>query len=185
MKQKQGECSIMKKYVDEGSDFIRECIGQTIISLMKIKDFENISVSEICKVAHIGRTTFYRYFGTKNGKTNSLYFWLLNGWNKLYDKKLLLPEQDEKFLTYLYSIKNELMILNTNGFSGIIYSLILEVYGAQGNEPYKYLKYAGAGIWLGVIKGLLDNRFNDSQEIVLNDIRGGIISLLSKSVQYN
>ncbi len=171
----------MKKYIDEGSDFIRECIGQTIITLMKTSDFDNISVSEICKAAHIGRTTFYRYFGTKNGKSNALYFWLLNGWNKISDKELSLNEKDEKFLTYLFTIKDELLLFNSNGFSGLIYLLILEVYGAKDNEPFKYLKYAGAGIWIGVIKGLLDNNFSDSQETVVNDIHSGIIAIISKN----
>ncbi len=171
----------MKKYIDEGSNIIRECIGQTIITIMKTYDFDDISVSEICRKAYIGRTTFYRYFGTKNGKTNALYFWLLNGWNKIYNTELPLNEKDIQFLSYLYSIKDDLLLLNANGFFGTICSLILEVYGAKDNEPYKYLKYAGVGIWIGVIKGLLDNNFNDTQETVLNDIHSGIVALIEKN----
>ena len=42
--------------------FMKLCLADALIKLMKIQDFDTINVNSICKEADIGRTTFYRYF---------------------------------------------------------------------------------------------------------------------------
>lgn len=164
----------MKQYINEGSDFIRECIGKTILTLMKSKRFDEINVNDICKSAHIGRTTFYRYFGTKEGKRNAVYFWLYNGWKNTGKSDLPVPKKDKEFMTYLYSIKDELMLLYVNNFTEIIDSFIFAVYGPVNGEIFSYFKYAGAGIWVGVVRALLENKFSDNIETVRKNIQSGM-----------
>lgn len=171
----------MKKYTEEGSDFIRQCIGKTVLTLMKTVSFEEISVSDICRAAHIGRTTYYRYYGTKNGKRDALYFWLSNGWRNTGKSDLPVPAKDREFMAYLYSIKDELLLLYRNHFIDIIDTFILEVYGSEKDEPFPYLKYAGAGIWIGVVRAILDNEFSDDSETVGANIQNGILQLIRRN----
>lgn len=179
MKRKDGLCSTMKKYVNEGSDFIRECIGKTILTLMKSMNFDEITVNDICKAAHIGRTTFYRYFGTKDGKRNAIYFWLSNGWKNTGKSDLPISAKDKEFMTYLYSIKDELILLHINNFTDIIDTFIFDVYGSTKNEPFPYFKYAGAGIWVGIVRAILENKFADDIETVGKNIQNGILQLIA------
>lgn len=178
MKRKDGLCSTMKKYINEGSDLIRECVGKTILTLMKSMNFDEITVNDICKAAYIGRTTFYRYFGTKDGKRKAVYFRLSNGWKNTGKSDLPIPTKDKEFITYLYSIKDELILLYINNFTDIIDTFIFEVYGSVKDEQLSYFKYAGAGIWVGIIRALLENKFTDDIETVNKNIQDGILQLI-------
>lgn len=169
----------MKKYVNEGSDFIRECIGKTILTFMKSMSFDEINVNDICSASHIGRTTFYRYFGTKDGKRNAICFWLSNGWKNTGKSELPVPVKDKAFITYLYSIKDELLLLYTNNFTSIIDAFIFEVYGSSQGEKFHYFKYAGAGIWVGIVRAILENKFKDDIETVFKNIKDGLLLLMA------
>ena len=57
---------IFKKNFTERNRFTRQCIGESVISLMQTKDFQDITVSDIVKKAGVSRMTFYHYFQTKN-----------------------------------------------------------------------------------------------------------------------
>ena len=48
--------------------FMKLCLADALIKLMKTQDFDTINVNSICREADIGRTTFYRYFDNKNSK---------------------------------------------------------------------------------------------------------------------
>ncbi|MGN0772034.1 MAG: TetR/AcrR family transcriptional regulator [Christensenellales bacterium] len=168
----------MKKYVCEGQDLIREHIGKTLLDLMEKYKFDEISVVDICKAAHIGRTTYYRYYGTKNGKADALYFWLSNGWQKSGKSDLPVPQKDNEFLKYLFSIQRELLILYDNGFINLIDNLIIEVFADDKKNSCDYFKYAGAGIWIGVVRAILINRFDDDIQTIQNKIAQGLCKLL-------
>lgn len=45
--------------------YVIEHITQALIELLKEKDIEEISISELCDLAGIGRASFYRNFNTK------------------------------------------------------------------------------------------------------------------------
>lgn len=49
----------------ERNRFTRQCIGEAIVSLLKSKDFEHITISDIVKKAGVSRMTFYKYYHTK------------------------------------------------------------------------------------------------------------------------
>ena len=44
---------------------VKEAIAIALVQLMKRKNFEDISVSEIVKIAGVGRSSFYRNFESK------------------------------------------------------------------------------------------------------------------------
>ena len=51
----------------------KNLIYNTLIELMKDKTFEEIKVSDICKEAHINRSTFYNNFNDKYDLLFSLF----------------------------------------------------------------------------------------------------------------
>ena len=48
------------------SSFARQCIGEALVQLMREKEFESISVTDICKTAGFSRMAYYRNFHSKN-----------------------------------------------------------------------------------------------------------------------
>ena len=48
------------------NSFARQCIGEALVQLMREKEFESISVTDICKTAGFSRMAYYRNFHSKN-----------------------------------------------------------------------------------------------------------------------
>lgn len=58
-----GDC-IMKKEMSV-NETVREALAIALLKLMKTQDFSRITVSDIVKVAGVGRSSFYRNFSSK------------------------------------------------------------------------------------------------------------------------
>ena len=52
----------LKKNNEESRDFVRSCIKYALIVSIKEDNLRNISVSQLCTVAGVSRTAFYRNF---------------------------------------------------------------------------------------------------------------------------
>ena len=48
--------------MDRRIKYTKKIIKETFINLLEKKDLNKITVSEICKIADINRSTFYRYY---------------------------------------------------------------------------------------------------------------------------
>lgn len=55
----------LKNRNDELNRITLESITQALVLLMETKDYEKISVTDICKKAGVSRNAFYKNFGTK------------------------------------------------------------------------------------------------------------------------
>jgi AcrR family transcriptional regulator len=55
----------MNKFIDKRIQRSKEILKTTLIDLLEHKDFNDISVTEIVKMANYNRGTFYNNFGTK------------------------------------------------------------------------------------------------------------------------
>ena len=61
------------------TEFLKECLSDALIRLMRQKAFEKISISEIADTAGVGRATWFRNY---NGKGEALTFKLVTSWNR-------------------------------------------------------------------------------------------------------
>lgn len=169
----------MKKYEDEKSQIIRESVGEAVLSFLHTKKFDEISVCDICKKAGVGRTTYYRYYGNKSGKEDAIYYWLVNRW-KAYidDKELSLEDTDNYFLSYIFSIKSEILLLWNNHLVHLLDSFIISVYGPKEknfeNVGLYYVQYSGAGIWMGMVRAIISRNFDDSEDEVKRRFRDAL-----------
>lgn len=174
----------MKKYEDEKSKVIREFIGEAVLSLLVKQEFSVVSVCDICKKAGVGRTTYYRYYGNKSGKEDTINYWLINRWEAFINHKTLsFEDKDKAFLRFIYSIKERLILLRNNNLLHILDSFIIYVYGPQyedlSNPGTYYLKYSGAGIWMGLIRAIIYRDFVDSDIEVRQRFAEALVLLLS------
>ena len=48
------------------TEFLKECLSDALIQLMREKDFEKISIKEIADTAGVGRATWFRNYTSKN-----------------------------------------------------------------------------------------------------------------------
>lgn len=62
---------ILGKNFTKRNRFTRQCIGESMIALMKDKAYENITISDIVKKAGVSRMTFYHYFQSKTDALNN------------------------------------------------------------------------------------------------------------------
>lgn len=53
------------------NDYLKECIADAIIVLIKEKPIEKISIDEIVKKAGVGRATYFRAFNSKKRQSRS------------------------------------------------------------------------------------------------------------------
>ena len=58
--------------------FLQLCLSDAFIALMKTQSYDTITIQSICDKAGVGRTTFYRYFNSKNGKENLIIFKIIH-----------------------------------------------------------------------------------------------------------
>ena len=56
----------MVRKIRDDSRYSQECIVDAFIYLLGEKNFQNITVTEICKKAGVARITFYKYYKTTN-----------------------------------------------------------------------------------------------------------------------
>ena len=96
-----------EKYVDK-------YIIEALFSLMKKKDYNNISITEICEKAGTGRMSFYRNF---NSKEDIIRQWITNTTNTFLKESNINYKNDStkdyfiKLFTHLEKYKTEAMLI--------------------------------------------------------------------------
>jgi AcrR family transcriptional regulator len=169
----------MKTYESEGSKEIKRHIAASVFELLKEKPLSGISVGEVAKKASVGRTTFYRYFGAKEGLRDALLYDLLSGYEDAI--KAHAPssseERDAVFLDYLYACKGKIRLLKRDSAEGVLDSLAFRVFGPSDEGDDYYLKCVGAGLWVGLIRSLIERDFSDPPEEVRRSIAEGLIKI--------
>lgn len=72
------------------TEFLKECMGTALLELMKEKPIEKISIEEMTAKADVGRSTYFRYFKTKN---DVLTFKILCLWKRFATEKHIMDFQ--------------------------------------------------------------------------------------------
>ncbi len=90
---------------DTKTEFLKECIADAILKLMREKPLEKITVDEISKLAGVGRATYFRHFKSKEEAI-------------IFKRKLLWRRYcDEHGIT----VRNKFYIGNARAFFGFVY----------------------------------------------------------------
>lgn len=101
----------------------QKMIEATLLSMMKKKRFENITITELCEEADIPRKAFYRYFDSKDAALRGLIEHTLAEFheNKPDAKSpRSLNRELEQFFIFWYERKDLLRVLEENGLLGMV-----------------------------------------------------------------
>lgn len=105
------------------------CIRESMISLLKEKEYSKIRMKEIAENAHIGRKTLYRYFDGKEQIIKYIAESLMDCFTKEIQaqKELTLPKVTYAFFFFVKSNREELLLLKKTGLLGYIEDHLFEL----------------------------------------------------------
>lgn len=156
------------------NDTIRESLAIALIQLMKTESISEITISEIVKVAGVGRSSFYRNF--KN-KEDLLCSYIIDLYNEYFDKKnvpLSMDKQtdmNEFLLPRFKFIKENRDIFRVLYDHNLLYyffnqtenGLILVLCG-QSENISSYYRAMFSGSCAGIVRHWIERDFADSEE---------------------
>lgn len=139
------------------TEFLKECLSDALIRLMREKEFEKISAKEIADKAGVGRATWFRNY---TGKSEALTFKFIQSWNRWADEHAIAVRNKfdlanaKDFFQFNYEIRHILQVVYDSNMQSAIYDAFYQVmmpqYGANAKECYQARFYSYA------LFGLLD-----------------------------
>ena len=140
------------KQVNPAAIRSKKLISEALLRLMRQKHFSDITVTEICAEADIGRKTFYRNFDRKEDVIDFQLDALYAGYSaemvsrKLEDRlyyHFFCLQQNVEYLTLLY--RNGLLPVLTTKFSRL-HTQVMPVWSADPVEQKYRSAYVAAGM---------------------------------------
>ena len=151
------------------TEFLKECLSDALIQLMREKDFEKISIKEIADTAGVGRATWFRNYTSKN---EALTFKFVQVWNRWADEHAIAVRDRfdlanaKNFFQFNYEIKHILEIVYTSNMQAAIYDAFYQVmmpqYGANAKECYQ-ARFYSYGLF-GLLDEWIKRGFKESVE---------------------
>ncbi len=114
--------------------YVIQHITDALLKLLYDKPINDISISELCNTAGVGRASFYRNFENKEDILRAYINQLFHGWIEGYEKnsKNLLNELIGAMFTHFEAHRDFYKLLNERG---LIYLLKDVVIGICGPKP--------------------------------------------------
>ena len=82
---------------------VRICIARALIDLMKHKSLEQITVTELVKLANVSRMTFYKYYVSKAEVLTDYVYELMNEYVEEVSKRIDIGRfRDLKHITHCF-----------------------------------------------------------------------------------
>ncbi len=127
-------------------------ITDSLIKLMDEKPFNDISISELCDIAGVGRASFYRNFETKEDVLRKRLREIWHEWAKDYEDINDISYFIESILKHFYHNKDFNLLLYKHGLSELIYEVVrwgAKIDGSESNIE-SYIKSMVAGTVFGL-----------------------------------
>lgn len=173
-------CTFMKK---NQTIFLKLCLADALIKLMALQDYDTINVNTICKVAGVGRTTFYRHLNHQKSKDELLMFKLNYEWEYYAEQHEEDVKKDKGFamLNYIYENKRLFTLLNNNGLVTLIMHLFEQLIPAEEiyDKSLSYLMSFFSYGYFGVVYQWIKYDFDETPE----QIKKHIIDTLSSGMK--
>ena len=126
--------------------YVRMCIARALIQLMRQKALEQITVTELVKLANVSRMTFYKYYVSKAEVLKDYVYELMNEYVEEVSKRLDIGRFRElKHITHCFEFfrkySKELMILVHANMYGAIISVVNDYMDKYVEPESNYSKY--------------------------------------------
>ncbi len=129
-------------------------ITDSLIKLMGEKPFNDISISELCDLAGVGRASFYRNFETKEDVIKKRLQEIWQEWEKDYEAKGDNTYFSESILKQFYRNKELYLLLYRHDMSNLIYEVVR--WEAKVDESESNVESYIKSMIAGAIFGLAD-----------------------------
>ena len=138
----------------ETNAFVKECITEALLQLMKEKTLYEIAITEIVERAGVARVSFYRNFTSKENVIEQHLILLIREWGRDFEKKGNRDLFAQTLLEHFYTNKDFYLLLYKQGLSSMIYENIRGTcrLDLAGNNMERYIK----SMFAGAIFGWLD-----------------------------
>lgn len=151
------------------TEFLKECIADSLIKLLKTKSIEKITILEIVSMASVGRTTYFRNFSTKNEVLTFKIIRLWERWAEEHDleeyRKYTIKNALD-FFNFNYSIREFLNLLYEKKLQSVLYDafycIMVSQYDENVVECYKSHFYS-YGLF-GLLDKWIKRGFRESPE---------------------
>ena len=155
------------------NECVRESITLALLNLMRKKSFSDIKVTEIVKVAGVGRTSFYRNFESREDVLKKYINQLYSDYfltHKIPDNSSTEKERREHMLSRFQFIKQNsefFVLLNKNGllyeiFESIDSDIFNKIATIDLENSYSSA-FTSSGC-VGVIREWINRKFRESEE---------------------
>lgn len=168
---------------------------EALFSLMKTKDYSQISVTEICKEAQLSRRTFYRRFKTKQAILDFYFEKKINSYTNYIEQKM--PQSFYELVAIFFSFwekeqsdlkilqKNNLlvsMLYKFNSLSSKIYDSIdfpwhIQDTSTKKNQINLLLLFSIGGLW-NILSNQLEEKENLSAQTLSTNVNNSLRNLL-------
>lgn len=158
------------------TEFLKECLADALIKLLRTKQIEKISVPEIAEEASVGRTTYFRNFTTKK---EVLTFKIVRLWERwaeehnLAERRRYTLDNALDFFTFNYSIRDLLTLLYEKNLQSALYDafycIMVSQSGANAAECYESRFYS-YGLF-GLLDEWIKRGFYESPEKMAEILR--------------
>lgn len=166
---------IMKK---NQTRFLKLCLADSLLRLMKHETYESVSIHAICENAGVGRTTFYRHFDCKNGKEELLLFKLIYEW-EIYTKEnenIVKEDKGTALLNFIYNQKPLFLLIYEHDLIILIMKFLERISDKDWpqDKAASYLKSFFFYGWFGAIYQWIKYGFDETPEQVKKHILNAI-----------
>jgi len=166
MKQTRKKVSPMS---NEGRNtYVVEHITDAILALLKEKPMEDISISELCDKAGVGRVSFYRNFESKEDIIKSRISHIFRDWLNNCEKKDNIPlsQRLKELFSHFESNHVFYKLLSDRGLIYLLKDVFMEIYGPKPEDEMltAYSKAYFSSVLYGWIEVWFMRGMRDSAE---------------------
>lgn len=156
----------MKK--EENAKFLKLCLADALLKMMKTQRFDAINVNDVCKQAGVGRTTYYRYFDKKSGIEDLLVFKIVYEAKAYNEKHKEEAEKDrgKVFLDFVYENRALFRLMYQNGLTTSIMKAFDALSDWREEKDSAYLRAFFVYGFFGVVYQWIKYDFDETPEEV-------------------
>lgn len=155
----------------ETTEFLKECIADAMIKLMRKQSLEKITIQEITDEAGVGRVTYFRYYSSKQEVLVYKLSLLWEKWEKNHPFPIERGDHERAlwFFSFCYSIRSTLKILYKNEQQHVVLESYLNYTKPMlDDEDFKpsgiyYRSFMSYGM-LGIVTEWVNRNFKETPE---------------------
>lgn len=150
------------------SDFLKECIADSLLRLLHTKPLEAITIREITELANVSRVTYYRNFTSKEDVIEFKLDKLMTDWieQEKTSGSTSACELAVRFFQFFYSIRDVVQTLIQAKLSLLVLNTLITHFGdilTQDCSEYYRQIFISFGL-CGVILTWMDTGMQESPE---------------------